>query len=698
VKFTHQEVQELIQRSLQEPLLPQELAVVNEHLGECADCAVYRYELSILEDRLPRALAAEYPQQHVSRAEIAQVLYRHRQRAQRTRLFDRYFSLAKQAAFATAGVALVAALAILAAQFGLRRSQAPQVQEEPPALAAAPIESLPFPTATAPGLGSGEAYNSDQFAIQIQVPVEWQLVQQDTQAEMFSGEDGFVKLATSPIQATTLDQACAAEAASQPDLYGESPQIDRVVVQDLQACLITGDPQDETPGEADPILTANALVVEDTRREPEERFWVLSADVDNFDALAATLQILPEEEEIVAAAEPASEPAATPVPVPPGLTVTAVEVETEQQVRLSGERTSIADDECIKSELHIGDLVPEWWPRDECAALLPGGIWEIVVPLGELNPPARIDPSQQNRFKVYLPGVPSVFQWAYYPQAWAGLTLEEHAVVEAELDSPLLSGIEFKKHIPEAVLEKHAGLRAISQEQALDDLNQVLEPFGYQIEAGTQVHRLLRNGELLSEGITHFFPISVNAAGSNFALGFEDPRGVYLLQKDGLVDWNMTRSLYTWPVYVGDDLITVEQGDDNWAFLNVLRNGEIIFTKTLAFTVEVPVRSLQSFNGQWILETNDALIIDGVDIGGQLGYDEVFHWQPLNDRPFYFFVDEGEVGLSYAGQVLPVQYDQVIHGQCCEPAIFNPAGNGRMVWFYALRDGVWQYVELGLLY
>jgi hypothetical protein len=118
----------------------------------------------------------------------------------------------------------------------------------------------------------------------------------------------------------------------------------------------------------------------------------------------------------------------------------------------------------------------------------------------------------------------------------------------------------------------------------------------------------------------------------------------------------------------------------------------------VTLAVENPVRALRSFNGQWVLETQNTVIIDGEDIGEKPGYDEIFHWQPLNSKPFYFFVNDGKVGLSYNGQTLPVQYDQVIHGQCCEPTIFNPDGSDLMVWFYALRDGVWHYVELGRLY
>jgi hypothetical protein len=696
VKNSHLEIQELIQRSLQEQLSPAEHARVSNHLATCADCVVYRYELSLLEDRLPRALNAEYPEQRISRAQMAQVMYQHRTRTRRSQLFERFTTLAQQAAFATAGVALVAALAILAAHLGPRPA-APQIQPESPAVAAVP-ENLPLPAGAAPQEPQGEVYNSDMFAINIQVPPAWQLVQQDTAGETFSGADGFVKLATMPLQTGSLEQACAAEARSQPDLYGEEPQINRVVVQDLQACLITANADEPNNDTGQPAaLLANALVVEDTRREPEERFWVLTADSDNFDTLTASLEILPEEEEMVAA-EAAPEPVATPVVSSPQITVTSVEVDPEGQVRLSGQRTNMDDEVCIKSELHIGELAPEWWPRDNCATLLPDDKWEIVVVLNEINPPTRIDPQQQNRFKVYWPGGSETFAWAYYPQAWAGLTLEEHVIVAAETDSPFMSGIDFKKRIPAGVLEKHAELRNPSQAQALEDLNLALEPFGYRIEASERVYRLFRDVDLLTAGITTLGRISVNDEGSNFVLGFEDSRATFLLQRDGAVEWNAVQHFFTWPVYVGNDLITIDGGDSGWETLNVLRNGEIIFTQVMTQAVENPVRALHSFNGQWVIETQDTVIIDGIDIRQQLEYDKIFHWQPLNSKPFYFFVNQGKVGLAYNGQTLPVQYDQVIHGQCCEPTIFNPDGSDLMVWFYALRDGVWHYIELGRLY
>lgn len=68
----------------------------------------------------------------------------------------------------------------------------------------------------------------------------------------------------------------------------------------------------------------------------------------------------------------------------------------------------------------------------------------------------------------------------------------------------------------------------------------------------------------------------------------------------------------------------------------------------------------------------------------------------LEDEPLVFVRWRGQVRLWYRGGLLPVAYDDVIHGRCCEPAAFNIAGNESMAWFHALRDGTWHYVEIGV--
>jgi hypothetical protein len=108
-----------------------------------------------------------------------------------------------------------------------------------------------------------------------------------------------------------------------------------------------------------------------------------------------------------------------------------------------------------------------------------------------------------------------------------------------------------------------------------------------------------------------------------------------------------------------------------------------------------PLYYLGDWDGRWVVEANGMLIVDGQIVNQEWGDDEIFGCQELDGRPFYFFVQGGQTYLSYDGKTLPVSYDYVYHGMCCEPAAFNAGGNDQMVWFYALRDGLWHYVELG---
>ncbi|MDI7277320.1 MAG: DUF4232 domain-containing protein, partial [Anaerolineae bacterium] len=112
--------------------------------------------------------------------------------------------------------------------------------------------------------------------------------------------------------------------------------------------------------------------------------------------------------------------------------------------------------------------------------------------------------------------------------------------------------------------------------------------------------------------------------------------------------------------------------------------------------VRDPVNGLWSWEGHWVLEANGRLIVDGQDMNQRLQYGEIFGYHLIRGKPFYFFSQGGRVGVSYAGEVLPQQYEKVIHYQCCSGAAYNPGGNDMMVWFFGLRDGKWHYVEMGI--
>ncbi len=64
----------------------------------------------------------------------------------------------------------------------------------------------------------------------------------------------------------------------------------------------------------------------------------------------------------------------------------------------------------------------------------------------------------------------------------------------------------------------------------------------------------------------------------------------------------------------------------------------------------------------------------------------------------YFIIASLKISLyiSYNGKTYSNTYDEVIHYKCCEPAAFNISNNENMVWFYALKNGFWYYVEAGI--
>ena len=81
------------------------------------------------------------------------------------------------------------------------------------------------------------------------------------------------------------------------------------------------------------------------------------------------------------------------------------------------------------------------------------------------------------------------------------------------------------------------------------------------------------------------------------------------------------------------------------------------------------------------------------DSPGRLQYFQRMPTEVLHKRRSW---RELTIDVSSRGEALPYQYDEVVHYDCCEAAAFNVAGNERMVWFHALRDGIWYYVEMGV--
>jgi hypothetical protein len=277
------------------------------------------------------------------------------------------------------------------------------------------------------------------------------------------------------------------------------------------------------------------------------------------------------------------------------------------------------------------------------------------------------------------------------------LTMEEHAVVEDSVDSP--THLEFNQRIPEDVFQKHAQWREATLDLRLASNNTLLEKFGYRLGARdgseTPLYDLYQDGGVLVGDISVFWPVSVSASGNDFAMLVEiNNDGQQLVTKEGVQDWDGAASMFIPPVYYGEELIRVAW-DPERSQVKVMQDEAQIYAFSAVFTVASPVKGLWSYGGNWLLEVDGFLIQDGENLNESLGYDEIFGWQLLNGKPFYYFRKGPRVGISYDGEALPVYYQEIVHYRCCEPAAFNNAGNQAMAWFYGLRDGEWYYVEMG---
>lgn len=113
------------------------------------------------------------------------------------------------------------------------------------------------------------------------------------------------------------------------------------------------------------------------------------------------------------------------------------------------------------------------------------------------------------------------------------------------------------------------------------------------------------------------------------------------------------------------------------------------------------------FDNQWFIETTansssehpygvGEIFQTGQSLSKLYGYDETFGFQLLAGKPFYFYEQDGKIGIFYNGQSVPVEYDKVPHYGCCSAGGINPIKSENMVSFFAKHGRKWYYVEIGV--
>ncbi len=295
------------------------------------------------------------------------------------------------------------------------------------------------------------------------------------------------------------------------------------------------------------------------------------------------------------------------------------------------------------------------------------------------------------------------------------ITVEEYPVGSADDGGP--SGWEYRERLTADVLAVRAAWRADTPSARMERINAKLQPFGYRfaVRPGDwESHASLMRGQAVVVANT-FVPsrVEVNRSRSDFAMVIENTPNTrpfhLLVTKAGPQAWDPFLHGYAAPTFLDDDLVVLDADISSSEMKEIpykVMKGNTVLYEGISppVFVDLPIKGLWSWDGHWALEIDGRLVIDGVDHNAVMGYDRAYGFRIINHQPFYFYettsISTGEkegmvVGVSYATWDLPQQYDEVIHYRCCEPSMFNPAGNDTMVWFWARRDGVWYYVEAG---
>ena len=297
-----------------------------------------------------------------------------------------------------------------------------------------------------------------------------------------------------------------------------------------------------------------------------------------------------------------------------------------------------------------------------------------------------------------------------------GLAVDEYRLQDKPGFAPDSDNLDFKPAgtSMEAVLDKHAFERASAATLLYYANNTALRPFGYRLATDSWAYgqisnqavlwRLYRYDTLVLSDIFSVGPVSVGDSGQDFVMTAQLADRSVLVRKGAIEDFP---DLLNHRVgMLGDDLLeAIDHPESPAGYVEVKRAGKVIQTIPTAFGGPLlDFMGLWTYQNHWHIEVLSKLDLalnnpvgdiyaDGVSLNQSRGYQDSFNFAYLNDQPFYFYKKGGKIGISYAGQEIPLDYDQVLHDGCCSAGVFNPRVSPLIVSFFAERDGAWYYVE-----
>jgi hypothetical protein len=181
----------------------------------------------------------------------------------------------------------------------------------------------------------------------------------------------------------------------------------------------------------------------------------------------------------------------------------------------------------------------------------------------------------------------------------------------------------------------------------------------------------------------------VNVIGTQYNGYFDS----FLVVNDAIHAWDYASSDTTnfAPIFFQGELLWAKGTED--AGVEVRRsNREVLFNFRTYFGTHLEVDSFRAWDDHWILTAADFVIQDGEILNQKLGFQEMFAWNLIENKPVYLFRKGARLGLSYDGKVLLLPYQDIPRGLCCGLGVNNPVIYGDSMRFFGQRDGVWYYV------
>jgi hypothetical protein len=239
--------------------------------------------------------------------------------------------------------------------------------------------------------------------------------------------------------------------------------------------------------------------------------------------------------------------------------------------------------------------------------------------------------------------------------------------------------------------------------ESVEDWNKLIARYGYRMEALDSGKVNIYQGEKLFKEGLELYPFQMVKSQNDFALVLGEQYSCVLFRKNGITPYDCDLHYWTNPVFIGDQLVTLEKDYADGGKRALIRvDGVPVFSYASALPdSEIPMAGgLAEWQGKWLFIANNTLIIDGEIINPQWGYGEIFDWQLYYGKPVFFFERDGRYGLSYDGVELPITWEYIFHLGCCGdqlgPFQYGFGTNHRMLVFTAWEDGVYKTIEVHL--